>query len=199
MADQRPSGQRLNWDELDQRLVREYGSYLHNVRPGAPGVCRVCATPVAGYALCHSCSLTAKTHDRFGPGNRLADRVAFMTYAVEGGQAYSVLRGYKTPAGQGRFWTAAATWTMWFLGRHARLAHQLAHSTRSAWAWATVPSARSGREGDHPLNQIVRRIWDTSQEIPLTISTSAESQRRDYKPHQVRRRYGESGCSRNPG
>ena len=42
--------------DFDALFVREYGSYLHNVVPGLPGLCSVCATPVSpGYARCRPC------------------------------------------------------------------------------------------------------------------------------------------------
>lgn len=151
-----PSPRPLSSDEFDELIVREYGSYLHNVRPHVSGVCTICSTPVSGgFSLCLGCVRNTPPRDQLVNGSGVADRVGFMTYAVEGGQAYSVLRGYKNPALSHLYWAAAATWTTWFLGRHAHCAHRLVPDARPSWAWATVPSARSGRTGEHPLHMIV--------------------------------------------
>ena len=169
--------------DFDALFVREYGSYLHNVAPGRPGLCSVCSTPVSeGYVRCLRCSQIGPPPGRLGRSPELADRVAFLTYAVEGGQAYSVLRGYKMPSVQDRYWTAAATWVVWFLTRHGACVQTLT-GMRSDWMWATVPSARSGRAGEHPLHLIVRQIWGaTHAEAPLRLAVSAETQGRGYAP-----------------
>ena len=99
-----------------------------------------------------------------------------------GGQAYSVLRGYKQPNVQEQYWTAAATWVVWFLTRHGACAQNPAGRSVD-WMWATVPSARSGRTGEHPLHLIVRQVWGTTHaEAPLALAPGAERQARDYAP-----------------
>lgn len=168
---------------LDSLMVREYGSLLHNVRPGGPGLCSVCSTPVANnYTRCLACNQAGPRPGLIGRSRRFADRVAFMTYAVEGdSQAYSVLRGYKMPAVQDRYWTTAAAWIVWFVSRHGVCAHQLAGHSDEAWMWATVPSARSGRSGEHPLHAIVSRVWaDEHAEAQLSLSEGARGQSRQY-------------------
>lgn len=184
MPDQQSGTPRSHRIDLDALLVREYGSYLHNVFPGDPGLCAVCATPVSeGYLRCRACSQIGPQPGRTGGSSELADRLAFMTYAVEGGQAYSVLRGYKTPSVQARYWTAAATWTVWLLGRHGACAQHLLGAVSSDWMWATVPTARSGRVGEHPLHSIVRQVWGTTHaEAPLSLARGAETQGRGYAP-----------------
>lgn len=171
------------WADLDALLVREHGSYLHNVIPGLPGLCEVCSTPVAGdYARCWPCSQMLPPGPVGGPAG-FVDRVAFLTYAVEGGQAYSVLRGYKNPTIQERYWTAAATWVVWLLGRHGRCALPGSGIAESKFSWATVPSVRSGRRGEHPLHDIVRRSWGTHfPETPLALAAGAGGQGRSYRP-----------------
>lgn len=170
--------------DFDAVFVREYGSYLHNVIPGAPGLCTVCATPVvAGYQMCLACSQIGPSPDRLVQSTALADRVAFLTYAVEGGQAYSVLRGYKQPNAREQYWTAAATWAVWFLGRHGACAQTMSGRLNSDWMWATVPSARSGRVGEHPLHRIVQRFWGAAHaEAPLALAPGSEGQSRGYSP-----------------
>lgn len=169
--------------DFDALFVREYGSFLHNVSPGQPGKCAVCSTPVAqGYTHCLACDRTRTISTRIGGSTGLADRVAFLTYAVERGQAYSVLRGYKLPSPPEQYWTTAATWVVWFLQRHAACAEQLAGSN-PAWRWATVPSARSGRLGEHPLHYIVRQVWGASYpEARLYLAEGTAGQARGYDP-----------------
>lgn len=170
--------------EFDPLFVREYGSFLHNVTPGLPGMCSVCATPVSpSYLRCLRCEQVAPPQPLPGRSTALADRLAFMTYAVEGGQAYSVLRGYKLPNAPAQYWTAAATWAVWFLTRHGACAQTAAHIPTADWMWATVPSARSGRSGEHPLHGIVQRIWGTTHaEAVLELTPGAETQSRGYSP-----------------
>ena len=164
---------------MDALIVRKYGSYLHNVRPHLPGLCRVCAAPIsASYTLCRPCNLSATAAQSV---RQLADRIAFMTYAIEGGQAYSALRGYKTPVFQARHWNAVATWTVWFLRRHAPHTHQLA-GTAAEWRWATIPSVRSARIGEHPLHRIVANTWATHTEAPLLATQPSQDPARGYDP-----------------
>lgn len=189
MPDRQSGAPAPRWQDFDALLVREYGSYLHNVISGLPGLCTVCATPVSdGYQQCLACS-RAMPRQAKGP-SKLADRTAFLTYAVEGGQAYSVLRGYKTPNVQDRYWTAAATWMVWFLGRHGACAQQVAGTAATEWMWATVPSVRSGRDGEHPLHAIVRQFWGgTHAEAQLALAPAAVNEGRDYNPS----RFGATG------
>lgn len=176
----RPVSPPSGGDGLDALIVREYGSYLHNVQPRVSGVCRTCAAPVGpNYTLCRSCDLTARAA---GSPRALVDRIAFMTYAIEGGQAYSALRGYKTPAAQRRHWNAVATWTVWFLRRHAPAAHHLAGSRGEPWRWATIPSVRSGRTGEHPLHRIVAHTWAAHAEAPLVLTRLDDDHDRGYTP-----------------
>lgn len=182
MTEQQP-GPLAGSARLDNIVVREYGSFLHNVRPGLPGLCSICAAPVSdGYSRCVPCNQAGPPPGLIGRSRRFADRVAFMTYAVEGdSQAYSVLRGYKMPAVQDRYWTAAATWLVWFLSRHAVCADQLAGHSDGAWMWATVPSARSGRSGEHPLHYVVRQVWAAEHaEARLSLTEGARGQSRHY-------------------
>lgn len=171
--------------DLDALVVREYGSYLHNVIPGLPGLCGVCSTPVAGdFARCWPCSQMLPPGSVGGPAG-FVDRVAFLTYAVEGGQAYSVLRGYKIPSIQQRYWTAAATWVVWLLGRHGLCPLRGSGVAESQFLWATVPSARSGRLGEHPLHHIVRQVWGPHyREAGLALAVGAGGQSRDYNPRR---------------
>lgn len=182
MSEQEP-GSLVRVATLDTLIVREYGSYLHNVRPGASGLCPICAAPVSeGYTRCWPCS-QAGPPGLIGRSRLFADRIAFMTYAVERGQAYSVLRGYKMPAVQDRYWTAAATWVVWFLNRHATCAHHLAGRSNGGWMWATVPSVRSGRSGEHPLHRIVGHVWGADHaEARLSRVEGTQGQGRGYDP-----------------
>ena len=169
--------------DLDALILREYGSYLHNVIPNQLGLCPTCATPIAdGYTFCVRCHQTESAARQGGHHGLLADRIAFMTYAVERGQGYSVLRGYKEPQLRQRYWSTAATWLIWFLDRHASCAHRLAGPTRQDWLWATIPSVRSSRPGEHPLHKLVKHVWGHDfAEVDISPAGSA-STGRAYDP-----------------
>lgn len=178
------------WREVDAQIVRRHGSFLRNVRLGAPGVCHVCAAPVgAGYKLCLACNKTLSAVNRSRSPNQLADRIAFMTYAVENRQAYSVLRGYKkpepddgrSPQSADRYIQSITLWTLWLLERHAQCAHDLSGIGGRAWMWATIPSVRSARRGEHPLHRIVKQIWGSRyREVPIRLPERLHTRPRDY-------------------
>lgn len=57
--------------------------------------CQVCTAPVpGGYARCYRCAQDARTW-----GDRLANRVTPVVYAVRGQQSGTLMRGYKRPTG----------------------------------------------------------------------------------------------------
>ena len=167
--------------------MRAHGSYLRNVRPplGArqphgTALCTLCGTPTSGHALCYPCR--AQDEQASQVGLPLADRVGFVTYAVEGvfpvgvgaapseahraagRQAYAILKGYKT-ARRGRdvgsgspYWLPMAALVRWALLRHGPCAHVLS-GMDAPLLWATVPSSRSSRAGEHPLHALVSAVW----------------------------------------
>ena len=178
----------------DEAFLREHASYLCNVKPGLPpihgrpGTCRVCAGPLnPGYSICRQCedveAIVATSHKPFP-----ISWLAFLTYAVEGAdlvgrivpnqvkdsreregrQAYLVLKGYKAHGSVTRWYSTVAAWTMWFLQRWGTSVHE------HKWLWATVPSVRSGRQGEHPLHAIVSAILGTQMEIVLSATDKVE-------------------------
>ncbi|MDR0417222.1 MAG: phosphoribosyltransferase [Propionibacteriaceae bacterium] len=178
----------------DEAFRREHGSYLCNVKPGLPpahgrpGTCQVCAGPVnVTFTICRQCEgvRAAAAHDgRPFP----IDYLAFLTYAVEGAdlasqtalgqvretheregrQAYLVLKGYKSAASSSDpLWMTAVAWTAWFLQRWGPWAAWPSRRDDREWCWATVPSVRSGRQGEHPFHAIVAAVLGSHREVEL--------------------------------
>ncbi|MCL2783594.1 MAG: hypothetical protein FWD80_06460 [Propionibacteriaceae bacterium] len=152
----------------DQAFLREFGSYLCSVRHGLAvhgshlGTCVVCGTPLTGFHECWQCHQNRQTAADAGIPFPI-DEIAFLTYAVEGAaavsssheregrQAYSVLKGYKAQPPLSVHWRAMVMWIVWSTGRWWPPG-----SGEMPWAWATVPSRKSDREGEHPLHRIVK-------------------------------------------
>jgi hypothetical protein len=127
------------------------------------------------------------------------DYVAFLTYAVEGTelagraapnggegarerrgrQAYAVLQGYKAPGASRRPRAAAAAWTTWFLQRWGPWAAWPQRRLETEWLWATIPSVRSNRRGEHPFHAIVAAVLDAAREVTLRTSEAASGRRFD--------------------
>ena len=155
----------------DEAFVREFGSYLCGVRHGLPahekrpGTCSTCAAPLIGdYAECWQCHQNReKTVEKDLPFP--IDEIAFLTYAVEGHdvasvgheregrQAYNVLKGYKAQPPPDVYWRSMVMWVVWFLQRWWPDGDK-----SSTWMWATVPSRKSDRPGEHPLHKIVHAV-----------------------------------------
>jgi hypothetical protein len=72
----------------DLMLTAIAGGYLRNPVRRKRVTCADCATPVDGYELCFAC----KSH-RSQRG--LADRTAFLSYAIAGHESGHLMRGYK--------------------------------------------------------------------------------------------------------
>ena len=191
----------------DEAFRRDYGSYLSNVGPGLnpahgrPGTCRVCAGTVSsGYLICRQCEdvqkAVAQEHQPFP-----LDWLAFLTYAVEGAdlvsrttpgqvddsheregrQAYFVLKGYKAGGGANPWWPTAVAWTAWFLQRWGPWAAWRDRREDREWLWATIPSVRSGRSGEHPLHVIVSAVLGSHTEVVLRPVDGSGS--RAFNPH----------------
>jgi hypothetical protein len=56
--------------------------------------------------------------------------------------------------------------TIWFLQRWGPAAENLAPG--GPWRWATIPSVRSHRGGEHPLHRIVAAVLRPESEVVLT-------------------------------
>jgi hypothetical protein len=116
---------------LSAVLVSRAGGYLRNPVRRDRITCAVCTTPVAGYEFCFQC----KGH-RVHAG--LADRVAFLTYAVAGQQSGYVMRGYKAARPVDEHVTIVALLLLPALLTHARCPEILAGAPVTHWV--TVPS-----------------------------------------------------------
>jgi len=173
----------------DDALIREYGSYLAGVRHGLsatgqrPGTCSTCATPVSGFVECFACHKSREQAIQVGIPFPI-DEVAFLTYAVEGRnvigaaheregrQAYSVLKGYKANPPLGGSRRSIAAWVLWVLHRWWPRGNG-----SSQWLWATVPSRKSVRVGEHPLHQIVRAVVPANTPEAVLESTGVATGR----------------------
>jgi hypothetical protein len=193
----------------DRDFLREFGSYLRNVdhglapQDGRPGTCGVCGAPVDRWPRCYGCNQACQAaKDR---GERLPlDDLAILSYAVEGSlevkfdasggsvlpakhqwegrQAYKVLKGYKTDTPDRGEWMAVIYWwTLWMLQRWGPDTLYPGVSYPQ-WHWATVPSRRSDRQGEHPFHRIVGTIiGQTHEEVVLELGSAEAS--RDYDPN----------------
>jgi hypothetical protein len=190
----------------DETFAQEHGSYLCAATPGLeasgtrPGTCLICACPVTiGYPICPSCDKLKTAVARSGtppPVNFLA----FLTYAVEGKrpdgptdttpvkdtheregrQAYLVLSKYKTATRPDPPWMAAVEWAFWFIHRWGPWAEHWDSGPAHDWVWATVPSVRSGRAGEHPLHRIVSATLKGRPEA--TLRATGPTAGRDFNP-----------------
>ena len=190
----------------DEAFRRGYGSYLCNVKAGLapargrPGTCQICAGPVnTDFVVCRQCqsvqTVVAATRTPFP-----LDHLAFLTYAVEGAdltsritlgqvkdsheregrQAYLVLKGYKAGGVPNPWWATAAAWAAWFLPRWGPWAAWPNRQNNREWLWATIPSVRSGRPGEHPLHVIVSAVLGSHSEVELCTADGAEG--RGFNP-----------------
>ena len=174
----------------DLAFQRYYGSYLYNVKAGLPpdgnrpGTCRICAGVVnTGFGTCRNCEvvldITTRNHQPFP-----LDHLAFLTYAVEGPhtftqpsedsgesaldrkgrQAYLVLKGYKAENNYNPWLHPAEIMTRWFIGKWHPRGFDISDPR---YLWATVPSVRSGRLGEHPLHQMITAILGADREVGI--------------------------------
>jgi len=172
----------------DDAFVREFGSYLCSVRHGLtpvgerPGTCKTCATPLKDdHPECYQCHHVHKE----AMSQRIpfpVDELAFLTYAVEaqsgnslgdthereGRQAYRVLKGYKVSTPLPVHWRAMTAWIVWSLQRWWPQGDESV-----PWCWATVPSRRSDRVGEHPLHRIARAVLPQTPEVEVTYTGSS--------------------------
>jgi len=180
----------------DEAFRREHGSYLCNVKPGLapvrgrPGTCDVCGAPLQDYSICYPCHTVREASSRSGTPFPLA-HLAFLTYTAEWGeqvqpecrrdgrQAYTVLKGYKSPQSS-RFIAQATRWAGWFLGRWAPWEVPLGGPGRDGWAWATVPTTHRERSGEHPLHRIVTALLGAETEAQVQALRVSDG--RSYDP-----------------
>ncbi len=151
---------------LGATLVATAGGYLRNPVRREWTTCTVCATPVSGYRMCFACN-QARVH------SGLADRVAALTYAVEGSQSGYVMRGYKRVPPIEEHRRIVAMLLLLALRGHASCPGVLARA--SLTHWATVPSLPM-KPGEHPFHRIVGGIAP-GKEAPLRAQAAVANPR----------------------
>lgn len=129
---------------LADLLFKQAGGYLRNP-VWSLVTCQVCATPVAGYARCFPCSQHRATY-----GTALAQRTAFLTYAINGEQSATTLTRYKLGTASARLVEVIRLLAAVGLLVHRPCLDQV--SRNPVTHWATVPSLH-GRSGVHPIRQ----------------------------------------------
>jgi hypothetical protein len=128
------------------RLVRDQvGAIFRTVRRGQ-GICEVCAGPASG-SLCGTCSWH---RDRYG--DRLADLVVPVAYAVRGQQSGHHMYGYKGD----RSSSEDNLRDVKFLARGAAYLHRncIVAEVGRPWAAATFVCSQNRPGAEHPVSQI---------------------------------------------
>jgi hypothetical protein len=129
----------------DLVLASVAGGYLRNPVREDRATCATCLTPVGGYDRCFVCH----SHSTV-PG--LADRTAFLTYAVAGQKSGYLMRGYKATPPVAEHAQVIGLMLLIALQIHTRCAGVLAD--RPVTHWAVVPSLPS-KPYPHPLHRLV--------------------------------------------
>jgi hypothetical protein len=158
---------------LSAALVSATGGYLRNPIRQYGVTCAVCTTPSPGYERCRRCE-----RQRAHAG--LADRTAFLAYAVAGHQSGYVMRGYKAQQPVEEHVTIVAMLVLLGLAIHARCPAALAGAPVTRWA--TVPSLPA-RPGEHPLHRILRHSRPTLAEIALSPAPNVRHPREVSPDH----------------
>jgi hypothetical protein len=146
-------------DTLRDHILKTGSVFLHNVQ-WTPGVtCWTCAgIPNPGYDECYNCASRAGS-----PG--LADKLGFVTYGWDGGQAGRVMYAYKANG-------ATSYQLVSSLLTYAVVAHWdciATHAGSHPDGWAHVPSL-AGRPGQHPLAHIASRFMGTVPNVPVVAN-----------------------------
>jgi hypothetical protein len=152
---------------IRSRLIGEAGGYLRNVVREPRVTCAVCATPIeASYVLCRRCE-----RDRQTFGDQLADLVVPICYGIRGEQSGHLMYSYKdlvAPVALNR--TQLTRVLLAAVALHgACIERRLGENID---AWASVPSTRADRAGEHPLRVLVRQAGLERPEIDLTASAA---------------------------
>jgi hypothetical protein len=144
---------------LRAALVSTAGGYLRNSVRQDRVTCAVCTTPVDGFRYYYPCN----SHRVHG---RLADTVAFLTYAVAGDQSGYVMRGYKAQVPVQEHYRVVAMLALLGLSMHGTCPDALLDTPVTHWA--TVPSLPA-KPGEHPFHRIVSNSA-RGLEVPLTAA-----------------------------
>lgn len=154
-------------DALRADLAAATGEYLHNVRFVAQVTCSVCGRPTnPPYEACYKCK------DRQRSRRDMADRVGFVIYAWDSGQAGRLMYGYKDTPG----------------ASHRRIVQTLlTYAVAAHWpcvsapfgppdAWTIVPSLKR-RPGTHPLESMTASFLKTIPQVPVASAPTPRDPR----------------------
>lgn len=131
---------------LQEAFAGAYPAILRSTVHVPGQSCSVCRCPVNGYDACYPCAV-----DHARSGVPLADRAAFIVYAMATEQSGHMMRSYKarTPARQNRL--ALTALLILTVAHHLRCPERLGGAPLTGWAF--VPSL-SARIGPHPLEAV---------------------------------------------
>lgn len=152
-------GQSPALDALREHILRTGSAFLHNVQ-WTPGVtCSTCAgIPGPGYSTCYRCAM------REGDAG-LADKLGFVTYGWDGGQAGRTMYAYKAN-GSTSYELVSSLLTYAVVAHWDCIAQHLGDHPDG---WAYVPSLK-GRPGEHPLGQIASRFMGSVPNVPVVAN-----------------------------
>lgn len=130
----------------DLMLTAIAGGYLRNPVREKLVTCADCLTPVnGGFERCFACNAHRK---RVG----LADRTAFLSYAIAGRESGHVMRGYKAQPPVAEHRLVVGLLLLLALQDHTKCASAIAG--RRVTHWAIVPSLPA-KPSEHPLRGLV--------------------------------------------
>lgn len=156
-----------------QALIQQGGGYLRNVRPGRRLTCKLCGgVPNGDYDTCYNCGAWVGQ-------SGLADRLGFITYAIDGAQSGRVMYGYKSEPP-----SVANRQVVALMHHYAVLRHWDCFNSSTFGAithWAVVPSLK-GRAGEHPLRQIAKPLLDTKALEADLRAAARPTPTRDLRP-----------------
>lgn len=167
------------WRAVSDQLSRTAGGYLRNTIREPYVTCSVCTKPADGFLRCFRCNEHVQQAD-----GALADRVGFLTYAVQGEQSGYVMHGYKAASPVHVHRVVVTLLVAVGVGLHTRCAGTL--EGRPVSHWATVPSL-AGREGEHPLHRIVA-LFPQSAEVPVHAVATTDPRKLDAGHFQIPQR-----------
>ncbi len=152
-------------------MREELGAIFRGVRRG-PGLCRVCTGPSPNAPSCIRCDGHRSTY-----GNRLADLVVPVTYAVAGQQSGHHMYGYKGASPDNR---RDLKYLMFF-------AMYLHHGCISAvvgvpWSAITFVASRRRPGTEHPVVELAQQVTtfnDSAERLLLDLGPRIDAPRND--------------------
>lgn len=144
--------QAVTLEIVREALISHGGGFLRNVRWRSGLTCELCAgVPNAGLQACYNCASWIGRTD-------LADRLGFVTYAVDDSQSSRIMYSYKSDPPSQANRRVVALMHHYAVLRHW---HCLDGSPLGPIPhWATAPSL-TGRSGPHPLQVLADPLLNT--------------------------------------